>query len=68
MKLASLFSGIGAFEKALTRLGVTYELVNYCEKDNHVSKTYMVVHDVDKSLNLGDIVKVDASELPRTLI
>lgn len=29
MKLLSLFSGIGAFEKALERLGITYTLVNY---------------------------------------
>ena len=33
MKLLSLFSGIGAFEKALDKLQIPYELVNYCEKD-----------------------------------
>ena len=30
LRYLSLFSGIGAFEKALTNLGVQYELVNYC--------------------------------------
>ena len=30
MKVLSLFSGIGAFEKALDRKGIDFELVNYC--------------------------------------
>lgn len=31
LQLLSLFSGIGAFEKALENLNVKYNLVNYCE-------------------------------------
>lgn len=60
----SLFSGIGAFEKALERLGVEYNLVNYCEIDKYASKSYSAVHNVPESLNLGDITKVDTSKLP----
>lgn len=30
IKLLSLFSGIGAFEKALDRQGIEYQLVGYC--------------------------------------
>ena len=60
----SLFSGIGAFEKALDRLGVPYKLVNYCEIDKYASKSYSAVHNVSESLNLGDITKVDTSQLP----
>lgn len=33
IKYLSLFSGIGAFEKALERLKIPYELVGYCEID-----------------------------------
>ena len=55
MKVLSLFSGIGAFEKALDRLKVNYELVNYCEIDKYASKAYAMLHDCDESLNLGDI-------------
>ena len=33
MRLLSLFSGIGAFEKALDRENIPYELVNFCEID-----------------------------------
>ena len=63
LKLLSLFSGIGAFEKALDKLGVEYELVNYCEFDKYASKSYAAIHGVDESLNLGDITKVNEKEL-----
>lgn len=64
LKLLSLFSGIGAFEKALDKLKVEYELVNYCEIDKYASKSYAAIHDVDESLNLGDVTKVNTGELP----
>lgn len=67
MKLLSLFSGIGAFEKALDRLGVEYDLVNYCEIDRYASKAYSLIHNVSESLNLGDITKVDADSLPKDI-
>ena len=43
IKLLSLFSGIGAFESALKRLNIDYELVNYCEIDKYASKSYSAV-------------------------
>ena len=64
IKLLSLFSGVGAFESALDRLDVDYELVSYCELDKYASKSYSVIHNVDESLNLWDIKKVDTSKLP----
>ena len=67
MKVLSLFSGIGAFEKALTNMGVKYELVNYCEIDKYASKSYSAIHNVSEDLNLGDITKVDTSKLPRNI-
>lgn len=67
MKLLSLFSGIGAFEKALDRLKVNYELVNYCEIDKYASKAYAMMHGCDESFNLGDITKIDTSVLPNDI-
>lgn len=64
IQFLSLFSGIGAFEKALDNLGIDYNLVNYCEIDKYASKSYAAVHDVSEELNLGDITKVDTSKLP----
>lgn len=65
MKVLSLFSGIGAFEKALDNLQVPYELVGYCEIDKYASKSYAAIHRVPESLNLGDITKVDEKLLPK---
>ena len=59
----SLFSGIGAFEKALERKGIGYNLVNYCEFDKYASKSYSLIHKVPETLNLGDITKVKIDEL-----
>lgn len=63
MKLLSLFSGIGAFEKALRNISIDYELVNYCEIDKYASYAYQVIHDTDQSYNLGDITKVNVTNL-----
>ena len=67
MKVLSLFSGIGAFEKALDKLGVPYELAGYCEIDKYASKSYSAIHGVPESLNLGDITKIDEKQLPHDL-
>lgn len=63
----SLFSGIGAFEKALTNMGVPYELVAYCEIDKYASRSYAAIHGVSEDLNLGDITKVDEHLLPKDI-
>ena len=67
MKILSLFSGIGAFEKALDYLNINYELVNYCEIDKYASKAYSLIHNVSENMNLGDITKVDTSKLPKDI-
>ena len=63
IRVLSLFSGIGAFEKALDRVGIDYELVNFCEIDRHASKAYCAIHGVSEDLNLWDVCKVDPSKL-----
>ena len=67
MKLLSLFSGIGAFEKALDNLGIDYELVGYCEIDKYASKSYAAIHGVSEEMNLGDITKIDEKTLPKDI-
>ena len=67
IKLLSLFSGIGAFEKALDRLGINYELVNYCEIDKYASRSYAAIHNVSEDLNLWDVTKVDEKALPKDI-
>ena len=67
MKVLSLFSGIGAFEKALDRQGIDYELVGFSEIDKYAIDSYCAIHKVDKSMNLGDITKIDTETLPKDI-
>lgn len=67
LKVLSLFSGIGAFEKALTNIGVDYELVGFSEVDKYAIKSYCEIHNVDKIINLGDITKIDINDLPMNI-
>lgn len=64
IKYLSLFSGIGAFEKALDRLQIPFELVGYCEIDKYAAKAYSLLHNVPESMNFGDITKLNEKELP----
>lgn len=64
VRLLSLFSGIGAFEKALDRENIPYELVNFCEIDKFAVKSYCAIHGVTEDKNLGDISKVNTSNIP----
>lgn len=67
MKILSLFSGIGAFEKALKNLKIDYELVGYCDIDKYASKAYSMIHNVSEDKNFGDITKINADELPKDI-
>ena len=60
IKVLSLFSGIGAFERALCRIGLDWELVNYCEIDRYASQSYSMINQCSESLNLHDVRAVTA--------
>jgi len=64
IKLLSLFSGIGAFEKALDNLEIDYELIGFSDIEKISVKAYCALHDVDESQNFGDITKIDEKEIP----
>ena len=40
-----------------------WKLVNFCELDKFAIKSYCAIHNVDESLNLDDITKVDETKL-----
>ncbi len=63
IKVLSLFSGIGAFERACCRIGLDWELVNYCEIDRWASLSYSMVNQCDESLNLRDVRTVTADSV-----
>ena len=63
LNVLSLFSGIGAFEKALTNLKIPYHLVGYCEIDKYASKAYSAIHGVSEDKNLNDVTKIDILDI-----
>lgn len=67
VRFLSLFSGIGAFEKALDNIGVEYDLVGFSEIDKYAVKSYCAIHGVDESMNLGDITKISEEDLPKNI-
>lgn len=67
LKVLSLFSGIGAFEKALENLGIKHEVLAYCEIDKYASKAYSIIHDIPESKNLIDVTKVDILDIEDTV-
>lgn len=65
IRLLSLFTGIGAPEKALKNLNIPYELVAFSEIDKFAIKSYCAVHNINEKLNLGDIRNIDTEQLKK---
>ena len=63
LSVVSLFSGIGAYERALSNLGIEFDLKAYCELDPKTSRCYSLIHGVDESKNLVDVKNIDPSKL-----
>ena len=55
LNVLSLFSGIGAFEKALERERVLFKVMNFCEIDKYAVKSYCAIHGVSEQINLRDV-------------
>ncbi|MEH7790504.1 DNA (cytosine-5-)-methyltransferase [Bacillus pumilus] len=64
LKVKSQFTGIGAFEAALRNIGANFEVVGFSEIDKHAIKSYCAIHNIDESLNYGDISKIEKGKLP----
>lgn len=64
LKVATVCSGIGAPEKALTLLGIPYELAFFSEIDTPAIRSYCAIHKESGSKNLGDLSAIDYCKLP----
>ena len=58
LKVNELFSGIGAFRKALINLKIPHEIVGISEIDKHAVKSYEAMYG--QTRNYGDISKIGA--------
>lgn len=64
LKVVSLFSGIGAYEKALRNLHIEHEVLKYCELDSIKSRAYAVLNNVSEDLNMVDVTNLDIESIP----
>jgi DNA (cytosine-5)-methyltransferase 1 len=62
IKVGTLFSGIGAFEHALDRLGIEHKIVFACDIDAYVKKSYFENYKIEKENWYDDVLKLDASK------
>lgn len=47
LKILELFGGIGACSKALERLDIDYEIIDYVEIDKYAVKSYNAIHNTN---------------------
>jgi DNA (cytosine-5)-methyltransferase 1 len=64
LRLLSLFTGIGAFEKAMSNRNIPFELVGYSDFESFKSEAFSLIHGVEESLNYGDITEINPGQLP----
>ncbi len=62
LRLATVFSGIGAIEHALLRMGLPYEVVFACDIDPFVKSSYFANYSIDDSRWFEDIKDVDGTK------
>lgn len=67
IKILSLFTGIGAFEKALKNLNIPYELVAFSEIDKYAIKSYCSIHNETEDKNLGDIRNINTNDISKEI-
>lgn len=63
LRVASLFSGIGAFEVALDEEQIEWELDHYCEIDKYACQSYNCIHGTTDADNLKDVTDIDYSKV-----
>ena len=63
MRVLELFGGIGAWHKALKRIGIPCELVGFSEVNPYAVEAYCAIHNEPESKNLGDIRSLEADRI-----
>lgn len=62
LKVGTLFSGIGAFEHALDRLGISHSIVFACDIDSYVKKSYFENYNIKENRWYDDVTKLDGTK------
>ena len=67
LKVATVCSGIGAPEKALKMLGISYELSFFSEIDIPAIKAYCAIHKESTNKNFGNLENINQKPIPQDL-
>ena len=62
IRVASLFSGIGAFEQALIILGLKSKIVLACDNDQFVKKSFFANYEIEEKNWFNDIQEVNGTK------
>ena len=62
LKVGTLFSGIGAFEHALSRLNIDHEIAFACDNDKFVKQSYFANYEITQENWYEDVLKLDATK------
>ncbi|MGJ0331255.1 DNA (cytosine-5-)-methyltransferase [Aliarcobacter cryaerophilus] len=62
IKLATMFSGIGAIEFALKRLNLNYKIIFASDNDKFVKQSYFANYKIDEASWYDDVQKIDGKK------
>lgn len=62
LRVATVFSGIGAFEHALNRMNIDHEIVFACDIDDFCKSTYFANFEITEDRWYKDIFDIDGSK------
>lgn len=62
LKLATLFSGVGAVEHALSRMKIDHDIVFACDTDEFAKKSYFANYNIDEDRWFYDIKDLDGKK------
>jgi len=62
INIGTLFTGIGAFEHALSRLNKDYKVIFACDNNKFVKLSYFENYEIDEECWYDDVMEFDASQ------
>ncbi|MFY7729005.1 MAG: DNA cytosine methyltransferase [Flavobacterium sp.] len=62
VKIATMFSGIGAIEHAFERLNIKSEIIFACDNDKHVRQSYFANYEISESRWYDDVREIDGGK------
>lgn len=64
IRVFEAFAGIGSPRMALSKIGIDFEIVAISEIDKFAIKSYEAIYGEGKNINVGDISKINPTDVP----